>query len=156
MKSVALFLLALFATTAFAADQKADEQALLDLHSKAREAHLKGDANMLADGLPDRFMDVGRGHFEWTTRDQFRERFTRVFATRKYSRWENVVPPVVHIAPDGNTGWMAVQLHAELTEQQDGKAPEQINFDMAWMANYEKQNGKWKMTAIAYSVPVGK
>jgi hypothetical protein len=156
MKTWALFLISLVATTAFAADQKADEQALLDLHSKAREAHLKGDANLLAEGLADKFMDVGRSKFDWVAREQFRERFTKVFSTRKYSRWENVVPPVVHIAPDGKTGWMAVQLRAELTEQHDGKPPEQINFDMAWMANYEKQNGKWRMTAIAYSVPAGK
>jgi hypothetical protein len=156
MKLLTILLLAFVTTTSLAADHKTDEQALLDLHSKAREAHLKGDANLLAEGLADRFMDVGRGHFDWTTRDQFRERFAKVFATRKYSRWENVVPPVVHIAPDGKSGWMAVQLHAEMTDQEDGKPPEKLNFDMAWMANYEKQNGKWVMTAIAYSVPAGK
>jgi hypothetical protein len=151
-----LLVVALFATMSFAADHKADEQALLDLHSKAREAHLKGDANLLADGLPEQFMDVGRGKFSWVKREEFRDRFTKVFATRKYSRWDHVVPPIVHISPDGKTGWMAVQLHAELTDHQDGKAPEKINFDMAWMANYEKQNGKWKMVAISYSVPPGK
>jgi hypothetical protein len=156
VKIFALLLLALASTVASGADQKGDEQALLNLHSRAREAHLKGDANLLAEGLADKFMDVGRGHFDWTSREQFRERFTKVFATTKYSRWENVVPPVVHIAPDGKTGWMAVQLHAELTELRDGKPPEQINFDMAWMANYEKQNGKWKMVAISYNVPPGK
>ena len=156
MKLWTLLFAVLLSTLALAADHKADEQALLDLHSKAREAHLKGDANMLADGLSDRFMDVGRGHFDWTTRDQFRERFSKVFATTKYSRWENAVPPVVYIAPDGNSGWMAVQLHAEVTNHQDGKPPEQLNFDMAWLANYEKQNGKWKMVAISYNVPPGK
>lgn len=156
MKILTLLLLALVAIIALAADRKADEQALLDLHSKARQAHLKGDANLLAEGLADRFMDVGRGHFDWTTREQFRERFTKVFATTKYSSWENAVPPVVYIAPDGKTGWMAVQLKAELTSLQDGKPPEKLNFDMAWMANYEKQNGKWKMVAISYNVPPGK
>ena len=156
MKLWTLLFAVLFSTLALAADHKSDEQALLDLHSKAREAHLEGDANLLAQGVADRFMDVGRGHFDWTTREQFRERFTKVFSTNKYSSWENAVPPVVYIAPDGKTGWMAVQLKAELTTQQDGKHPEKLNFDMAWMANYEKQNDKWLMTAIAYSVPVGK
>jgi hypothetical protein len=156
MKLFTILLLSLLSTTALAADHKADEQALLDLHSKARQAHLKGDANLLAEGVADRFMDVGRGHFDWTTREQFRERFTKVFSTNKYSSWENAVPPVVYIAPDGKTGWMAVQLRAELTTQADGKPPEKLNFDMAWMANYEKQNGKWKMVAISYNVPPGK
>ena len=60
MKLWTLLFAVLLSTLALAADHKADEQALLDLHSKAREAHLNGDANMLADGLSDRFMDVGR------------------------------------------------------------------------------------------------
>lgn len=156
MKTYLVLLLALLAGVAFASDRKSDEQALLELHSKAREAHLKGDANMLAEGLPDEFVDVGRGKFQRVKREEFRERFAKVFATRKYSRWDNVVPPIVHIAPDGKTGWMAVQLVATLTAHEDGKPPETINFEMAWLANYEKQNGKWKMVAISYNVPPGK
>lgn len=150
-----LMMIVLFASTAFA-QGKSDEQALLDLHSKAREAHLKGDADMLAQTVADEHVDVGRGKFNRVTREQLRERFTKVFATRKYSKWDSVVPPVVHIARDGNTGWMAVQLAATLTVREDGKKPETINFDMAWLANYEKQNGQWRMVAISYNVPPGK
>ncbi|HEY1587168.1 MAG TPA: hypothetical protein VGH63_15840, partial [Polyangia bacterium] len=80
MKALACLLFALLAATGFADERRSDEQ--------ARQAHLRGDANLLAEGVADRFLDVGRGRLEWTTREQLRERFTKVFATTKYWSWE--------------------------------------------------------------------
>jgi hypothetical protein len=148
--------IALLSSFSFAADQTADAQAILGLHSTAREAHLKGDANLLAQTVADEFLDVGRGKFDRVKREDFRQRFTKFFGTTKYSRWDDVVPPLVYVAPGGKSGWMAVQLHAEVTLHEEGKPPTDTAFDMAWLANYEKRDGKWIMVAISYNVPSGK
>ena len=144
----------LFTTVSFA--QKNDEQALLAIHARDREAHLRGDANLLTADTASEIVDVGRGHFDRTTRDQVREHFIGFFKQATYSSYEDMAPPVVHIAPDGKSGWMAVQIKAHITMKQEGKPPEEMDFQSAWLATYEKQNGKWLMTAIAYSVPAGK
>jgi hypothetical protein len=100
-------------------------------------------------------IDVGRGHFDRTTRDQVREHFTTYFKQASYSSFDDMIPPVVHIAPDGRSAWMAVQIRAHITMKQPGKPPEETDFQSAWLATYENQNGKWLMTAIADSVPGG-
>jgi hypothetical protein len=139
--------------TAAALAQSSDEQALLVLHAHDREAHLRGDANLLTADMAPEIMDVGRGHFDRTTREQVREHFTTYFKQAKYSSFDDMVPPAVHVAPDGKSAWMAVQIRAHITNTEPRKAPEEIDFQSAWLATYEKQNGKWLMTAIAYSVP---
>src|SRR3954468_6658878 len=144
----------LFTTVSFA--QTNDEQALLAIHARDREAHLRGDANLLTADTASELVDVGRGHFDRTTRDQVREHFSGFFKQATYSSYEDMVPPAVHLAPDGKSAWMAVQIRAHMKMKAAGKPPEELDFQSAWLATYEKQNGKWLMTAIAYSVPEGK
>ena len=148
--------LLLLSTLTFAADIKSDERALLALHEKARQAHLRGDAVMLTEDMADEVLDSGRGAFDRVTREQFLQRFTNYFKTAKYSSFDNMVPPVAHVAPDGNSGWVAVQIKAHITNTAPDKPPEETDFQYAWLATFEKQQGKWRMTAISYNVPAGK
>ena len=148
--------LALLWLTTLAFAQSRDEQSLLAIHQHTREAHLKGDAVLLTADLASEIMDVGRGHFDKQTREQVRDHFTTYFKQAKYASFEDIVPPAIHVSPDGRSAWMAVQIKAKITMTQQGKPPEDIDFQSAWLSTFEKQNGQWKMTAIAYSVPPGK
>ena len=148
--------LAVLWLTTLAFSQSKDEQSLLAIHQHTREAHLKGDAVLLTSDLAFEIMDVGRGHFDKQTRDQVRDHFMAYFQQAKYSSFEDLAPPAIHISPDGRSAWMAVQIKAKITMTEPGKQPENIDFQSAWLSTFEKQNGHWKMTAIAYSVPPGK
>jgi hypothetical protein len=61
--------------------------------------------------------------------------------------WDDVFPPDVHISPDRKMAWMVVRIRA-LAKQ--GK--ENLDFESAWVATYEKVSGKWLMTAISSSI----
>jgi len=136
--------------------QSRDEQSILTIHQRTREAYLKGDSALLVNDMAPQIMDVGRGHFDKQTRDQLRDHFAAFFRQAKYASFEDVVPPVVHISTDGRSAWMAVQVRAKIRMTETGKSPEDIDFQSAWLSTFEKQNGGWRMTAIAYSVPAGK
>ncbi|HEX6880949.1 MAG TPA: nuclear transport factor 2 family protein [Terriglobales bacterium] len=147
---------ALLWLTTLALAQTKDEQALLAIHQRTREAHLKGDAVLLTSDLASEIMDVGRGQFQKQTREQVREHFSTYFRQAKYASFEDLAAPSIHISADGSSAWMAVQVRAKITMNEPGKTPEQVDFQSAWLSTFEKQNGQWKMTAIAYSVPAGK
>lgn len=131
------------------ADLEKEKQALLQLHQRAREAHLKGDAALLAADASE-FLELSRGEMHRVTRDDLREMFTRIFKSRRYHTWDDATPPVVHVSKDGQMAWMAVHITARLTMLE----PETRDraFQSSWIATYEKQGGKWKMVAISSSV----
>jgi hypothetical protein len=131
------------------ADLEKEKQALLQLHRRAREAHLKGDAALLAADASD-FLELSGGEMHQVTRDQLRDMFTRVFQTRQYHTWDDVTPPVVHISKDGKMAWMAVHIKATLTMLQPQKR--ERAFQSSWIATYEKRSDGWKMVAISSSV----
>jgi len=147
---------ALFWLTTLCLAQSKDEQSLLTIHQRTRQAYLKGDAALLVADMAPEIMDVGRGHFDKQARDQVRDHFNMFFKQAKYASFEDVVPPAVHVSADGRSAWMAVQIKAKIRMTEPGKAPQDIDFQTAWLSAFEKQNGDWKMTAIAYSVPAGK
>ena len=146
----------LFVSLNTVAQSNSDQQALLRVHVRDREAHMKGDANLLTADTASEIVDVGRGEFKRTTRDEVREHFATFFKQAKYSSYEDVTPPIIHISSDGRSAFMAVQIRAKLTISDPGKPPQDLDFQTAWLATYEKQNGKWLMVAIGYSVPAGK
>ena len=126
----------------------ADEAALLDLHQRDRQAHLSGDAELLASGIGETLIDSRGGKLQRLSRDEFRERFADYFGRVRYSRWDDVEPPSVTVSADGSQAWMAIHIEADLTTL-DGNAR---RFESSWIAVYEKRTGGWAMTGIASSV----
>jgi hypothetical protein len=143
--------LILIAST-FAQSSK-DETAIIAGHEQARKAHLTGNADLLASGIADTFIEAGRGKVAEKTREQVRQMFTEYFKVAKYSVWRDTFPPKVTISSDGKLAWMIVGVHGELTvkDEKTGKA-ESRSFDSSWIATLEKINGEWKMTGISSSV----
>ena len=130
-----------------------DEAAIIAGHEQARKAHLTGNADLLASGVAERFIEAGRGKVTEMTREQVHHRFTEYFKVAKYSVWRDTFAPKVTISADGKMAWMIVAVHAELTvkDDQTGKV-EPRSFDSAWISTLEKINGKWKMVGISSSV----
>src|SRR4051794_26477784 len=99
-----LFLIFLIASGA--AQISNDEAAIIAGHENARKAHLTGNADLLAAGIADRFVEAGRGTVTEMTREQMRQRFTEYFKVAKYSVWRDTYPPKVRISADGKMAWM--------------------------------------------------
>ncbi len=124
-----------------------DVAALLALHEQDRRAHLNGDASLLVSGMADVILEAGRGRLARATRSELRERFQAYFGSVSYSRWDDVDRPHIVVADGGRSAWMAVHVTASVSG--DG---ESRTFESAWIAVYEKLDGRWLMTAIASSV----
>jgi hypothetical protein len=127
-----------------------DVAAILRLHALDRQAHLEGDADVLADGMADHIWDANRGGLTRVGREDVRERFAAYFASVTYSVWDDLTPPHVSVSSDGTSAWMAVRIEARLVSIDEPMT--QRDFESSGIATYEKAEGRWRMTGIASSV----
>jgi len=141
------FLICLLMLVPLLPAQSKDEAAILAGHEQARHAHLTGNADLLAAGIADRFIEAGRGTVRDKTREQVRKQFAEYFKAAKYAVWRDTLPPKVRISADGKMAWMIVAVHGELTMNGKPQA-----FDSSWIATFEKMKGEWKMVGIASNV----
>ena len=127
------------------------EAELRAMHDQATRAHLEGDAGLLAEGWADQVLSASNGNVSVNGREAMRSRFGTYLSGVRYLEWRAVEPPVVRVSPDGRMGWMAVRIVARLLVIAEPERGEQ-SFRSSWVATYERQNCRWKMTAIASSV----
>ena len=140
-----LLLLVLLASAT--AQPSNDEAAIVALHEQTRKAHLTGDADLLASGLAEKFVEAGRGRVTEKTREQARQMFSEYFKVAKYSVWRDTFPPKVTLSGDGKMAWMIVAVHGELTLKD-----KKTSFDSSWISVLEKIDGVWKTVAISSNV----
>jgi hypothetical protein len=125
--------------------------AILVLHEKAREAHLRGDAALIAAGMGDRLLFAEDGGIRIQTNAQVAEFFTGYFKRVRYRQWRDVSPPRVEVSPDGEMGWMAVAVEAHYTRADKPDEGEKT-FKSSWIATYKRDQCSWRMTGIASDV----
>jgi hypothetical protein len=149
-----LLLIASCCTTAAASSLtlEHDTQSLLAIHVRERQAHLKGDANLLVASMADHVTNVEYGKVEIVTREQMRQQFTERFDRVKYSSWEDTAPPKVYVSPDGQMAWMLIEIKARLSDRSGPDAGVERGFISSWIATFEKQPGAWRMVAISSGV----
>lgn len=130
-----------------------DEAEIIAGHERARKAHLTGDADLLASGIAEKFIEAGRGKVTEKTREQVRQMFTEYFKVAKYTVWRDTFPPKVTISGDGRMAWMIVGVHGELTlkDVKTGKS-RPASFESSWISVLQKIDGRWKTIAISSSV----
>jgi hypothetical protein len=129
-----------------------DEQQLLNLHAQERDAHLKGDADLLASEIASEFVSVRDGEVESDSREEVRHQFAERFRRVRYSEWDDVIPPRVQISPDGKMVSVVVQIRARYRDWTGLSLGEEHKFLSSWVATYEKQQSEWHMVAIASGV----
>jgi hypothetical protein len=132
--------------------QQKDLEELLCLHAREREAHLKGDADLLVSEIGSRLVQVQDGKVETATageiREQFFDRFTRV----KYLTWDDVAPPQIRVASDGSMAWVVIQIEARYRDRVGSSLGQEHQFLSSWIATYEKQKSDWRIVGIASGV----
>ena len=149
-----IFLLVTCCATAIAATsaRESDIQSLLAFHARDRDAHLKGDANLLAAGMAAQVTNARKGKVEIASRDEMRHRFTQYFAQVTYTTWDDTVPPKVHVSADGTMAWMVIEMRARLSDRSGPNAGVERGFVSSWIAIYERQKGEWRMVGISSDV----
>lgn len=119
-------------------------------HARDRQAHLEGNADLLADGMADHMWEASRGQLNRLDREDVRARFAAYFASVRYSVWDDLVQPHVSASVDGTSAWMAVHIEARLASVDDPL--DEREFESSWIATYEKIDGRWLMVGISSSV----
>src|SRR3954451_4530224 len=122
-------------------------QELLALHAGDRAAHFATDPAALIAAQTEPFISVRDGAIQEVTREATRQMFTRSFAGATYHEWDDLQPPIVHVAQDGSIAWMIVRTKVRRTKvAADGRAEEQA-FIYAGIMTYERRDGRWVRTA---------
>lgn len=124
------------------------ESELLAVHAADRRAHFERDVDGLLAHVGDEIVDVREGNVRRMTRDELRSRFRDYFAKARFSAWDDLAAPVVHVSPDGRLGWMIVQVHVVYTQARKNGTANATDETLAWMSAYEKRNGTWMLTAV--------
>jgi hypothetical protein len=131
------------------AARTADSLALLRLQQRGREAHLAKRADWLVEGQADSLISVSRGGVSVNRRERVRANFQPYLDASTFQAWDDIVPPRIRISADGQMAYVVVQKRVHLTSRDSTGATETERTRFAWMSVYEKQEGQWRMTAIA-------
>lgn len=132
-----------------AAEAKAE---LLALHQADRRAHFQRDVDALLAAAPPEFIFVRDGKVQPQSQKDLRARFTHYFQGAEFTAWDDLEPPIVHVSPDGQMGWMVVRLKIALDRADASGKKTADTTVMAWMSVYEKRDGKWQHVANATTV----
>lgn len=128
-----------------------DKSELLALHKASLAAHLKRDVKFFSAHQADPATMVGRGKVSTVTRSQTDQRFGAYFGSTTFTRYEDVVEPIVNVSADGTMGWVAAQVAVEGEQASSDGTIEKFRVVWAWISISEKRDGKWLMTANASS-----
>ena len=125
------------------ADAETAKAELLALHQADRRAHFHHDVDALVASLPPEFIYVRDGKIQTQTKVDLRKRFTEYFQGAEFSAWDDLEPPIIHVSPDGQMGWMVVRVKVVYSKTDAAGKRTQEQSVIAWMSVYEKQEGKW-------------
>ena len=128
-----------------AGDPKAE---LLALHETTRQAHLQGDAALVAGTIADQLLLAENGSIRTQSNAAAEQFFTSYFKRVRYREWRDVTPPAVIVSADGTLAWMAVGVEAHYTRL-DKPAEAEKSFKSSWIATYQRDKCRWRMTGIA-------
>lgn len=127
---------------------EADRQAILVMHARERQAHLRGDAALLASGMADSVLMIQNGAVQRRTREEVQSRFEKYFKGVRYFSWDDVIPPEIHISDDRQMAWAAVQIKAKLKDNTETPAQEH-EFVSSWISTYKKEGSSWRTVAMS-------
>lgn len=120
-------------------------------HELARRAHLEGNAQLLALGVADQLVLVSNGDLSVNPKEKVIDFFEGYFGRVKYLEWSDAAPPVIAVSPDGQMGWMAVQVRARYLDRTKPESGEKA-FKSSWIATYQRAGCEWKMTGNSSAV----
>jgi hypothetical protein len=95
-------------------EPSSDESGLRTGHEAILAHHRARDWKAMAGGGV--VLDVGNGGIDRITPESGRAHFQRYFVRAEFTRYEDLVPQIVHVSPDGTTGWVIAQVGPDRTQ----------------------------------------
>lgn len=132
-----------------------DLAALATAHARVLEAHRRSDVALLLADANERSISSGRGVLRETGREELAARLGPYFAATRFTRYDDVVAPVLAVSADGTLGWLACQIEAAGTQSQASGPPQPVAFGYSWVELYARQNGEWRAIGNASSALPG-
>ncbi|HEV2080483.1 MAG TPA: hypothetical protein VGR19_11385 [Allosphingosinicella sp.] len=120
-------------------------------HETDRQAHLEGNAELMAPGMADEVALVSNGNVSLSRKEKMISFFKGYFARVKYLEWSDTAVPVVKISPDAQMGWMAVKVRGRYVDRSKPEAGEKT-FKSSWISTYQRVGCDWKMTGNSSAV----
>jgi hypothetical protein len=143
MKRAGLAAIALLMVGCATGRAPSDTQQLLALHEEVMRAHRESDIDLLLKGEEDDYVVAGRGEITKPDRKARGERLGPYLKATRFSRYADMVPPIVRVSRDGSLGWVIVQVEARGEQTTPTGAVRPLEFVSAWIELYEKQGGRW-------------
>jgi hypothetical protein len=132
-----------------AVDMEQERAALLKQHRLDRDAHFKRDAAALVASFAPETIYVRDGRVERRSKAENLRRVEKYFASAEFTEWDDLMPPLINVSPDGRMAWMIVRLKGKYTYTAESGAKSTEEFICAWMSAYEKQGSRWVHVANA-------
>lgn len=132
-----------------AAARAADRAELLRLHERQRTAHLERRADWLVEEWADSLFSISGGRVSVGSRGRSQAGFQEYLDASTFQAWDDIVPPRIRISPDGQMAYVVVEKRVHLTTLDTSGAPQSERTRFAWLSVYEKQDGQWRLAAIA-------
>jgi hypothetical protein len=129
------------------ADLEKEKNELLRLHRSDREAHFKGDVDLLQRSALEEMISVRDGKITKIKKEDQRKRFSDYFRGATYYEWDDMEDPIIHISRDGSMAWMITRLKVRRTQKDAGGIDREEKFVYAGIMTYEKVDGKWMRVA---------
>lgn len=153
MRPIILLLLLFAALNQRMAPQPTDleksKEDILRMHASDLAAIVHGDASDLASRLAPQLVSVEGGQVDRLTREALLGHMADSFHDSPHHTADDLETPVIHVSADGTMAWVVVRTLYRYDEiEPSGKAKNRESIS-ASIFIYEKQDGKWLMTASA-------
>ena len=122
------------------------KRALLTSNELQRQAHLDGNAPLLASLIADSMLSIQNGQISIASNSEIEDRFTSYFKNVHYTSWDDVQAPIIELSNDASMATVSVQklIDAQSIEK-DSKWGEHSFTLFAWDALFRQEGGIWKM-----------
>jgi len=132
-----------------AANRAADYADLLRLHQRQRDAHLERRADWLVAEWADSLFSVSRGRVSIGRPAEGKAGFQEYLDGVVFQAWDDIVPPRIRISADGRMAYVIVEKRVHLAPRDSAGDDVAERTRFAWLSVYEKQEGTWRLAAIA-------
>lgn len=113
------------------------------LHEKVMRAHREGNVELLMEDEGPDYLVGNRGEISRPTLAQRRERLGSYLRATTFTEYRDLVEPVATTSPDGNLGWVVVQVQARGVQASPTGEKLPLEFTSAWIELYRKEDGRW-------------
>jgi hypothetical protein len=146
IRGITVCILVFLAPAALASEAGDDAALLLEMHREVLEAHRARDVTRLLAAEPDEIVTVGRGEVSWSNKKDRIPMFERYLGSTEFTKYRDMIDPVVRVSDDGTLGWVIVQVEIAGVRTSEDGVREKFESQWGWIELYEKRDGRWYRT----------